>query len=44
MRRIDVGCEVRQIFWSEDGRNLVMVLEDSFYLLQYNSEVVEEAL
>lgn len=44
VRRIDVGNEVKQVIWSEDGRNVVMVLDDTFYLLQFNSEVVDEAL
>lgn len=43
VRRIDATSEVKHVFWSDDGRNMVMVLEDSFYLLQYNAEVVDEA-
>ena len=44
VRRIDVGSEVKQLFWSEDGRQVVLVLDQAFYLLQFNAEIVDEAI
>lgn len=32
------------MYWSENGSYLVLALEDTFYLLQYNHEIVEQAL
>ena len=35
----------KNVYWSEPaGTNLVLALEDTFYLLQYNADVIEEAL
>ena len=33
MRRIDVASIVKQVIWSDDGRRLILALEDTFYLL-----------
>ena len=44
MRRIDVSPAPKNVYWSENGTFLVLALEDTFYLLQFNSEVVEQAL
>ena len=33
------------MYWSEPtGSNIVLALEDTFYLLQYNSDVVDSAM
>jgi hypothetical protein len=35
----------KNVYWSDpSGNNLILALEDTFYLLQYNADVVEEAL
>lgn len=42
IRRIDVASTIKQVIWSEDGRKIILALEDTFYLLQFNSHVVDE--
>jgi coatomer subunit beta' len=44
IRRIDVASAIKQVIWSDDGKKVIIGLEDTFYLLQFNSEVVEEVL
>ena len=45
VRRVDVSPAPKNVYWSDpSGNNLVLALEDTFYLLQYNSDTVEEAL
>lgn len=45
VRRVDVSPAPKNVYWSDPaGTNLVLALEDTFYLLQYNADVIEEAL
>jgi len=43
VRRIDVPENIKQLYWSEDGTQLILVLETTFYLLQFKQEEVEKA-
>jgi len=42
VRRIDVGAQIKNVYWSEGGQTIVLALEDSFYLLAYNSDLVDQ--
>ena len=42
IRKIDVAPS--QIFWNEVGDSLVLVCEDSYYVLKYDRDVVQAAL
>ncbi|KAF5839138.1 coatomer WD associated region-domain-containing protein [Dunaliella salina] len=42
VRRVD--AVVRGVYWSEGGTQVAVVSDDSFYLLQYNADVVDAAL
>lgn len=44
VRRIDVNPAPKNIYWSENGEHLVLALEDTFYLLQFNADETEMAL
>lgn len=45
VRRVDVSPAPKNVYWSEPaGTNIVLALEDTFYLLQYNADVVDAAL
>jgi coatomer subunit beta' len=33
IRRIDVASTIKQVIWSDDGRKVILGLEDTFYLL-----------
>jgi len=44
VRRIDVNPAPKCVYWSENGESLVLALEDTFYMLQFNSEATEVAL
>jgi len=45
VRRVDVSPSPKNVYWSEPlGNNLVLALEDTFYLLQYNSDAIEAAM
>jgi coatomer subunit beta' len=45
VRRIDVSPAPKNVYWSEpNGGYLVLALEDTFYLLQYNSDTVDHLL
>ena len=41
IRRIDVSPAPKNVYWSENGQQLVLALEETFYLLQYNNDIVE---
>ncbi|KAG1667995.1 hypothetical protein FOA52_000639 [Chlamydomonas sp. UWO 241] len=41
VRRIDVAA--KQVMWSESGDHVAIIGDTSFYLLQYNADVVEVA-
>ena len=36
VRRIDVSSSVKQVIWSDDGTQVILALEETFYLLQFN--------
>ena len=38
VRRIDVTSPVKNIFWSDDGNQVILALEDTFYLLSFNAK------
>lgn len=40
VRRIDVSSNIRHVLWSDDGKYLIIALEESFYLLEYNAQIV----
>jgi len=42
VRRIDVTPAPKQVYWSDDGKTVVMALEEQFYLLNYDAEQVKE--
>lgn len=44
VRRIDVASEIKHVFWTDDGRHVVLAMDDTFYLLQFNAQLVEEAM
>jgi coatomer subunit beta' len=44
VRRIDVNPAPKNVYWSENGALCILALEETFYLLQFNSEIVEESL
>ena len=44
IRKIDVNPSPKNVYWSENGSYMVLALEDTFYLLMYNHEIVESAL
>jgi coatomer subunit beta' len=44
VRRIDVSPSPKNVYWSDNGDFLVLALEDTFYMLQFNHDTVEGAL
>jgi coatomer subunit beta' len=38
VRRIDVSPSPKNVYWSEDGKQVVLALEDNFYLLNFNND------
>jgi coatomer subunit beta' len=45
VRRVDVSPSPKNVYWSDaNGAYLVLALEDTFYLLQYNAETVDALL
>lgn len=41
MRRIDVSPSPKNVFWSENGQQVVLALEDNYYLLNFDNEAVQ---
>jgi len=41
IRRIDVSSNIKQVIWTENGNYMILALEDTFYLLQFNSQLVD---
>lgn len=41
IRRIDVASNIKQVIWTENGNYMILALEDTFYLLQFNSQLVD---
>jgi coatomer subunit beta' len=44
VRRIDLGQNLKHVSWSEDGQKVVLALEETFYLLEFNANKVEELI
>lgn len=44
IRRIDVNPPPKNVYWSENGEQLVLALEETFYLLRFNADQTEMAL
>jgi coatomer subunit beta' len=44
IRRIDLSQNLKHVIWSDDGTNIVLALEDTFYLLKYDQEAVDAAI
>lgn len=44
MRRIDLASNLKGVFWSEDNSKVVLTLEDTFYLLEFNGSEVDQAI
>jgi coatomer subunit beta' len=42
VRRIDVTPAPKQVYWSDDGKTVIMALEEQFYLLNYDADQVKE--
>ena len=40
VRRIDVSPAPKNVFWSENGQQVVLSLEDNYYLLNFSAEAV----
>lgn len=40
VRRIDVSPSPKNVFWSENGQQVVLALEDNFYLLNFDNDQV----
>lgn len=36
IRRIDLASNLKTVKWSEDGKKVVLAMEEAFYLLNYN--------
>ena len=34
----------KNVFWADNGQTIIITLEDTFYLLQYNNDIVDQAL
>ena len=44
VRRIDVSPAPRNLYWSENGQQVVLALEDQYYLLNFNQDQVNNYL
>ena len=44
VRRIDLASNLKNVFWSEDGGRVTLTLEDTFYLLEFDSQAVAQAI
>ena len=40
VRRIDLASNLKNVFWSEDGGRVTLTLDDTFYLLEFDSQAV----
>ena len=40
VRRIDVSPAPKNVFWSENGQQVVLSLEDNYYLLNFSADAV----
>lgn len=45
IRRIDVSPSPKNVYWSDPAGNyVILALEDTFYLLTFNADIIEAAL
>ena len=44
VRRIDLSSHLKHVFWSEDNSKVTLALEEAFYLLEFDSNVVDQAI
>lgn len=44
VRRIELASNLKNVFWSEDNSKVTLTLEDAFYLLEFNSQEVDQAI
>lgn len=44
MRRIDVTENIKNVIWSDDGANVILALETSFYMLTFHPEEFTNAM
>ena len=44
VRRIDLASNLKHVCWSEDNSKVTLTLEDTFYLLNFNSQAVDQAI
>ncbi|KAH8582991.1 coatomer complex beta [Cryptosporidium sp. chipmunk genotype I] len=44
VRRIDVSSPINNVYWDDIGNYVCITCSDTFYLLKYNKQKVEEAL
>lgn len=44
VRRIDLGQNLKQVLWSEDGNKVVLGLEENFFLLEFHPDLLEKCL
>jgi coatomer subunit beta' len=44
VRQIELASAPKNVFWSDNGSLTVLALEDTFYLLQYNPDIVENTM
>lgn len=40
VRRIDLGQNLKHVLWSEDGKRVVLALEENFYLLEFHADIL----
>lgn len=41
VRRIDLPSHLKHVFWSEDNSKVTLTLEEAFYLLEFDENVVD---
>ena len=44
VRRIDLSSNLKSVFWSEDNSKVTLTLEETFYLLEFDSATVDQAI
>jgi coatomer subunit beta' len=44
VRKIDLTSNLKSVFWSEDSSKVILTLEDTFYLLEFNGPLVDQAV
>ena len=44
VRRIDLASNLKHVYWSEDNSKVTLTLEDTFYLLNFDSQAVDQAI